>query len=256
MHPELGDVRRPTRQPGPLSPSRHLLAPLRQWQTVLGVGVSHGTPGVSVGSLSAHKYAETDLLAASVFERAVGNEIDTVIREARLPWHVFHDLHEFRDLPSIAGRPDIQVLKYNIDSLVVTEHTWVVIDAKNIQPGELFVSRTDKTGWWRGEKEREVKRQPWLDQTWSELTVVHAVAYRLAGATLGKIVIVVPEGVRDDGSLLESEVLRCGAVSAIVSLDELGTALTGLLEHEAGPTPEVVATCSRYLYSPSRVVEL
>ncbi|MFC4016030.1 nuclease-related domain-containing protein [Nonomuraea purpurea] len=147
----------------------------------------HGTPGWSLIDSGAAKYG-ADARRGAFHEQQVAKALEQWLATRPDHFHLFHDLEGFHQVRG-GGLDPLSLGTSNIDHLVLTGDTWLIIDAKGCGAGTLGLNpqgkgvlvKTDGT----------VVPQKWLDdgRAYSRGGVI----YRLTDATQGQTAWIVPD---------------------------------------------------------------
>lgn len=141
----------------------------------------HGEPGRILQRSGDRKYG-TNARRGIYFERQVARALEQWLTARPDHFHLFHDLEHFDDVCG-AGLEPLSLGRSNIDHLILTGETWLIVDAKGCGAGTLGV---DCNGNGRLLKNNGTStREEWLDDrsAYSRAGAVFRLTDGLGGAT-------------------------------------------------------------------------
>ncbi|GGT04484.1 hypothetical protein GCM10010156_72850 [Planobispora rosea] len=147
----------------------------------------HGSPGGSLSESGGAKYG-ADARRGAFHERRVAHALEQWLSTRADHFHLFHDLTGFHQVRG-AGLEPRSLGSTNLDHVVLTGATWLIIDAKGCGAGTLMLDPRGKGVLLK--PDGTVAPQPWLDdrRAYSRAGII----YRLTGGLQGGTAWIVPD---------------------------------------------------------------
>ncbi|WP_152990674.1 nuclease-related domain-containing protein [Sphaerimonospora mesophila] len=147
----------------------------------------HGSPGWSLTDSGGAKYG-SDARRGAFHERQVARALEQWLTARADHFHLFHDLEGLNQVRG-AGMKPLSLGSANIDHVVLTGATWLIIDAKGCGAGTLGLD-TDGKGM-LVKADGTAVPQRWLDdrRAYSRGGII----YRLTGGLRGGTAWIVPD---------------------------------------------------------------
>ncbi|MEU8205631.1 nuclease-related domain-containing protein [Streptosporangium sp. NPDC049046] len=155
----------------------------------------HGTPGWSLSDSGGAKYG-SDARRGAFHERQVARALEQWLNTRPEHFHLFHDLERFDQVRG-AGMKPLSLGSANIDHVVLTGATWLVIDAKGCGAGTLGLDQDGKGALLK--PDGTLVPQRWLDDRRSYSR--GGIIYRLTGGIQGGTAWIVPDTTLLDPSI-------------------------------------------------------